>query len=301
MNRLKRILFKVFLPPDWLSALIVLPSFALLVYVFAAGKDDTPLAYLSYFASAYSLANICMHIPGVLRAFRSGFEDHRLVRGFLQLDPVRKYRSDRSYRADTVLYAGLAANLLYALIKLISGIVYQSVWFGALAWYYLLLTLLRAALAHQTLKSRAESNPVSEWRRHRVCGLILLIMNQALSAVVFLVVRRNNTFTYPGFLIYAMAAYTFYAIFVAVRNLIRGSQNAEPIPSAIRTLNMVCALVSLLSLETAMLDQFSGPDELLFRKYMTGATGAVVCLLVLLLAIRMIAVSTRHLRAQRHK
>ena len=53
------------------------------------------------------------------------------------------------------------------------------------------------------------------------------------------------------------------------------------------------ALVSMLSLETAMLEQFGGeknPEA--FRQIMTGATGGCVCAMVLAMALYMILRST---------
>ena len=47
-------------------------------------------------------------------------------------------------------------------------------------------------------------------------------------------------------------------------------------------------MVSILSLETAMLAQFGGNDDPVFRKVMTAATGGGVCIIVIGMAIFMI-------------
>ena len=61
--------------------------------------------------------------------------------------------------------------------------------------------------------------------------------------------------------------------------------------SGAKAVSFAAALVSLLSLETAMLSQF-GEGDLLFRRLMTGATGADVCCIVLATAVYMIAAAT---------
>ena len=66
--------------------------------------------------------------------------------------------------------------------------------------------------------------------------------------------------------------------------------------SAAKVINFTAALVSMLSLETAMLAQFGGAEEVMFRRIMTGATGGVVCAAVLGAAIFMIVQATKQLK-----
>lgn len=42
-----------------------------------------------------------------------------------------RYHEDMACRAEVSLYASLVISLLYAIIKLISGILFHSVWFGS--------------------------------------------------------------------------------------------------------------------------------------------------------------------------
>lgn len=64
---------------------------------------------------------------------------------------------------------------------------------------------------------------------------------------------------------------------------------------AAKVISLTAALVSMLSLETAMLAQF-GSDEAEFRRTMLGVSGGVVCAFVLAMAIYMIVRSTKQLR-----
>lgn len=209
-----------------------------------------------------------------------------------------RYHEDMAYRAEVSLYASLVISLLYAIIKLISGILFHSVWFGTLAGYYLLLVELRFALL-DCIRSRKHPNPLSEWRRYRLCGGMLLVMNQALTVMVALMVYRSNGFVYPGSLIYLMAMYTFYAVFIAVRNLLLFRRADSPVLAASKAVTLVTALVSVLFLETAMISQFGDSGDASFRQLMTGVTGYVVCLTVLVMAIYMMIHATGRIRAMR--
>lgn len=296
MERLKRMVFRLVFLPGWLVWLISLPSFSLVIYVLANGLENSVWTYVGYGASAYALIICCFNAPRMIHAVRGGFSGHPFVQKTVGSQQGQRFMSDPIYRAEIALYAGLAINLAYTVLKMISGIVFRSLWFGALAGYYLLLSILRFALLHHARRSPVGENLISEWRRYRFCGCMLLVMNQALTVIVVLVVRQNSGFAYPGILIYIMAMYAFYAVFNAMRSVIRFRHRGSPVLSAAKAVSLVAALVSVLSLETAMLTQFGTAEDERFRQIMTGSTGAVVCVTVLAMAAYMIAKSTRQVR-----
>ena len=115
----------------------------------------------------------------------------------------------------------------------------------------------------------------------------------AIAGVVALVVYQNESFQYAGFLIYIMAMYAFYTTVMAIVNLVRYRQFQSPVMSAARTVNLVAAMVSMLSLETAMLSRFGGGED--FRRMMTGATGWSVCAAVVGMGAFMMIHSSRQL------
>ena len=122
-------------------------------------------------------------------------------------------------------------------------------------------------------------------------------MNMALAGVVILVLHQNRSFQYAGSLIYAMALYTFYTTIMAVIHVIRYRKYQSPVMSAAKAVNLAAALVSMLSLETAMLTQFdTGTTSPFFRQSMIASTGGAVCVIVVGMGISMIVYSTRRLK-----
>lgn len=181
------------------------------------------------------------------------------------------------------------------------GISYSSVWFISLAGYYVLLAIMRFMLLRSGKKKTSITPMESEYQRYRICGLILLLMNQALAVIVIIMVKQNRGFNYPGLMIYFMAAYSFYMVILAIVNIIRYKKHGSPILSAAKVISLVAALVSILSLETAMIDRFGGADDYSYRRLMTGITGGGVCIIVIVVAIIMIAKSTVELKKVRGK
>lgn len=290
LQRMTEILKKIFKPSPIPAILISVPSFILVIYVLANNIENEVISYVAYTLSAYAMVITITSMADMIRLIRHGIEKHPFVKKALSIPMLEKFLKEVEFRTETSLYQGFFINLLYVALKFGSGIYYRSVWFGSLAVYYLLLAVMRFSLLHY-VRSR-KGDRVSQWKRYRFCGIVLLFMNQALAAIVVIVVKQNKGFEYAGFLIYAMALYAFYAVVTSVINVAKFRKYGSPVMSAAKVINLTAALVSMLSLETAMLAQFGGNDAM-FRKIMTSATGAGVCVVVLGMAVFMIAKSTK--------
>lgn len=276
------------------TLLISVPSYGLVIYALAGENVNPVITYVAYFLSAYALIITVTGIAGLVRLIRQGIEKHPLVRKALGIPLVSRYLREDMFRAETALYQGFFINLLYAGIKMFSGILYRSIWFITLAVYYILLAVMRASLLHYVRKGG--KNTVSEWKRYRLCGIILLFMNVALTGIIVLVIHQNSGFEYPGMLIYVMAMYAFYAAVTAVWDVVKFRRYGRPVMSAAKVINLTAALVSMLSLETAMLTQFGAADDPTFRQIMTASTGAGISMTVLGMAVFMIVRSTKQVK-----
>lgn len=288
MERFKRILNRFLFPGTAVVVISVPVAAALLIYIFTQGEEYSPIAYLSYTLSAYSLTIVCAWIV------RFPKKDFKAV---LHRNPyVHRYLTDVPFKIHVSLYLSLGINLLFAALKLFFGIFYRSVWFGTLAVYYFMLAVMRFLLLRHVNRNGIGTNIRSERKRYRLCGIILLLMNSALSGVVILVVRKNEGFRYPGYLIYVVAMYAFYNIITAVMEVVKYRKYKSPVMSAAKAIKLAAAMVSMLALETAMLAQFDAENGPRFRQLMTGLTGGGVCLIVLVMAVFMIVQSTKQLK-----
>ncbi|MGN0978677.1 MAG: hypothetical protein ACI4PH_11530 [Faecousia sp.] len=290
MARFKRIFHKL-LFPGLAVVLICIPiAAALLIYTFCFGSETSPVAYVSYVFSAYATTILCAF------GIKHGHSVKNTLNAAIHGNPfAHRYLTDVSFKMHISLNISLGLNLLYAVMKLFYGIGYRSVWFITLAVYYGMLALMRFLLLHHANRSTFGQDLVSELKQYRLCGVILMLMNIALSGVVILVVSQNQGFEYAGYLIYAMALYAFCNITTAVMDVIKYHKYKSPVMSAAKTIKLAAALVSMLSLETAMLAQFGAGEDPAFRRIMTGATGGCVCLIVLGMAVCMIYFSTKEL------
>lgn len=279
----KRLLF----PPLLAVLPLALLSTGLLAYVFAAGQEDTPLAYAAYALSAYALVLVCAAVPRMLRlggqVRQNALVDHLV--------------SDYAFRTHFMLRVGLLLNLAFAMFKLCTGIVYSSYWLIVLGIYYALLALIRFLLLRRQGETGAGTAELAaQYRAYRLTGVLLLALGVVMSAIILQVVRDNRTYSYPGTIIYAFGAYAFTRIIMAAVNLIRRRGRDNPLFAAARCLSLATAIVSVFSLQTALLSTF-GTEEPAFRLIANAASGAAVCASILLMAVLMVRRSTRGLRS----
>lgn len=299
MEHLKKILRRLFLLPPWLTVLIAVPSFIFVFVMLGSGRNDTALGYLSYGLSAYSMVILVTGITSILQVVRQGIETLPVVQKIQSTALGSRYLGDTLFRAEVSLYTGLFINLVYVAVKLLSGIYYRSLWFVALSGYYVFLSLLRFLLLSHVRRNPVGKAYVLELRRYRLCGALLLVLNLALSVIVTLVVMWNQGFEYGGYLIYAMAMYTFYTAIKSGIQVVMFRKYNSPVMSASKLVSLTAALVSVLSLETAMLSQFGTASDPNFRRTVTATTGFGVCAFVLGAAIYMLVRASRELKRVR--
>ena len=97
-------------------------------------------------------------------------------------------------------------------------------------------------------------------------------------------------------MIYVMAMYAFYSVITAVINLVKYRKYGSPVLSAAKVISLTTAMVSMFSLESAMLAQFADASQAAFKKIMTECTGGVICVIVIGMAVYMMFRSTKEIR-----
>lgn len=286
MGKYKTILLRLLYPHIAVVAVLVPLAGALLIYSFAAPEANPVIVYGSYGLSAYALTVLCLRMPEIWRRLKNLRTENPYI---------SRYLSDVHLRLRISLYISVAMNTLYGVMQLLSGFYFHSIWFYALAGYYGLLALMRWFLLKERLQKKRKSSRFMEYLHYRFCGILLLFMNAALAVIVFYMVWQNRGFAYPYIQTIAMAAYTFTSMTMAVTNVIKYRRYHSPVMRAAKDIGLVSALVSMLSLETAMLTAFGQENDPRFRQVMTAATGAAVCITVLAIAVYMIAHSTKQI------
>lgn len=249
---------------------------------------ESVVAYVSYVIAAYTLTVWCVKIPYLIGFFKSFRNENKYA---------ILWRSDPRLRVNVSLYGTLAWNALYGIFQLWLGFYHRTFWFYSLGTYYICLGVMRFFLARHTTRYAPGERMQTELKKYRACGIVFLVMNLALALIIFFMVYWNRTFEHHMITAIAMAAYTFTALTTAIVNVIRYRKYQSPVFSASKAISLAAALVSMLTLESTMLTTF-GEETMTAtaQKWMLGATGGAISVLIVLTAIYMIASGTKKLK-----
>ena len=90
MKKARMILAKLLHPPKWVLFIVPPVGFAALIFIFAANREESTLAYLAYCMSAYSLCILLDAVPGLAgdvsqkEVQQGGWDLHRINALFFQ-------------------------------------------------------------------------------------------------------------------------------------------------------------------------------------------------------------------------
>ena len=279
---------KALLFPHPLVAALMLPlALCLMLYGLLIHGEAAPVTIAAYVLSFYGLVLVCLRIPDIIRWVQRFRRENRYY---------LRYRDDVQLRINISLYSAVGFNAVYAVFQFCLGVWHQSAWFYAMAGYYLLLALMRLTLVRHTHRHAAGEDSAMEWRKYRLCGWLLLVMNLALAIFTLYFVFRIRVFLHHEITTIAMAAYTFTALTMAIINVVRYKKYSSPAYSAAKDISLVSATVSMLTLENALLTTFGEGESELFRQIMLGASGAAVIFIVQGIALYMIINANRKIR-----
>lgn len=193
---------------------------------------------------------------------------------------------DMSFRGGFSICQGMAVNFLYAIFRTVTGIMYSSVWFISMAVYHFMLGGMRTYLVF-AVRRRDINDVLYEYECYRNIAWLLLLLNIPMGGMILLMIKTDSGFSYPGYIIYLSALYTFYTMVMSIRNFVKYKRLGSPVLSAAKILNLVSAMMSVLGLQTAMIIVFSA-DGGEYRRLMNTLTGSFVYGAVAAIAIFMI-------------
>lgn len=278
----KKDIYKIFHPNILLFLLITIVGFGSVVATFVLGLENTLYAYISYLLSSYALIIFIIRCIYLYKIIRKKLYKNKITSRFL---------NSKELRDNLGLFSGTLINFLFAVFKILTGFIYGSWWFISNGFYYLVLSLMKFNLSYKVIKKVKIRKNILEYRN---TGIFLFLLNITMVGMIVLMITKDKTNIYPGFIIYAQAAYTFYILILALINVIKYRKNNTPLISSSKAINLVVATMSLFILQTALINTFGG--TVLFKNIMNTITGTVVSILDIGIATYMIYNGNRKLK-----
>lgn len=278
MKRILRGVGRLLHPPRLVLLLLPPMVFAALVFVFIGGWSESAPAYAIYAMSAYCFTILVIRLPGLIRRGKKCMRQKLSHSAFGE-----RYLNNPAFRGGVGVCWGMIADFLYAVFRVFLGIHYVSVWFITMAVYYFVLGAMRFFLIVGYCRRTK--------RREIVCycktAWGMLLLNATMGGMIALTVLTDAGYSYPGYIVYVSAFYTFCTVILAIVNIVKYRKLGSPVLSAAKALNLVASLMSLLGLQTALISQFAGKEEN-YRRAMNAITGGCIWLGVILIAVYMI-------------
>ena len=209
---------------------------------------------------------------------------------------VRDYRNDLWFRAEAAVQLSVIVNAFYAIYQTIQGIRFQSIWFGMLAVYYVMLTGTRLAIVRFLRPDATDGR--EELRRYRTCGWLLLILTLAVLGLGALVNFAGKHPVYPGSMIYVVGAFTLFTVVSGITSAFAYRKLESPLISASKAVAVACSLVSLYSLQAAALALTCTGDRTWIRQVMNVVSALIIFIIVSWMAIHIIVRATRALQGK---
>lgn len=291
---------KLLNPPawvKWLTFVITILSATLSLVMVGLGLENGLLAIVAYIlfgvagiSLAYSVYLVIPLFPKMKKGIIAWMEKHDFT-----------YLLLRNFGFRTLIFAivSFLMSLLFSFFNAFMGIKNRSIWYGALATFYIAIAFLRGGVLiyHKnriSKKNKSQNQEYIKAKVYRNSGIITLILNVALSSAIGQMIFSDAHFTYMGLTIFAYAAYAFYKITMSIIALIKAHKQTDLTVRAIRNINLVDALVSILALQTALLTMFSqdNVDISLFNTF----TGIVVSSLTIGIGVYMIASANKKIK-----
>ena len=264
---------KVIFPHRFLIFLLFNCSILGLIVVFRYDLETHPVAYVVYTFSSYMLLTICVRVPAIVKKIKEMLHANKYT---------DMYLTDKDLRMRISLYRGLCITFVFAMFKIILGFIYDSSWFFAMAGYNVILSLMRFVLIY-----RSQKKGLSEYEErkrglqsYKICGWLVMILNIAVSVIIFMVVVQKQTIKYNMIAAIGLATFTFYCFTRAIINMIKYRERKNPIHAAIKRIDMVKAIVSIFTLQVTMLTTFEGKNETLSLEGLNMFTGIIVIIAI---------------------
>lgn len=292
MNWFKKFLLKLKTPRPLYAVLYSIFSVLFItatVVLLCLGYQETILAYCSYAVSAilltYLVYIVIYFAPKIKNGIINLLKKHKFTNELLE---------SYGYRSLVFATFSFLINIAYAVFQAVIAIMSRSIWYGALATYYIALSLIRGGVVAISRKSQKNAiDPKRQVLSYRNCGIYLIILNFALTGAIVQMVFSDQGFRYPGLMIYVIATYTFYKLTMSIYNIFKARKQTDYTIQSIRNISFADSLVSLLALQTALLQEFSVNYQPILPNSLTGGA---ISLIIIAIGIIMVVRGTKELK-----
>lgn len=199
-------------------------------------------------------------------------------------DFLHSLREDYHFR--TVYTARVSALMTFGFTVFngVIGILYRSVWNISICIYYVLLAIVRRIIVRSQRKTGDKKQEKIIKKTYAVTHIILILIDVALVVPIALMVIGARNYTFGMIPAIAMAAYTTYRMTMSIIHYLKSKRNENHFIRVIRTINMQDTLVSVLTLQNALI--IANGDDMASMMRLTMWTSAGIWGIILFFTVK---------------
>lgn len=200
-------------------------------------------------------------------------------------DVLRSLIEDYHFR--TVYTARISALITFGFTVFngVIGILYRSVWNISICIYYVLLAVVRRIIVRSQRKTvdKHQDKEIIK-KTYAVTHIILILIDVALVVPITLMVIGARNYTYGMIPAIFMAAYTTYRMTMSIIHYLKSKRNENRFIRVIRTINLQDTLVSVLTLQNALI--IANGDDMTSMMRLTMWTSAGIWGVILFFTVK---------------
>lgn len=286
---MKKAIKAIFFPHVAIVALITVLSLLSLIYSLVRLDPLHYISIIAYVMSVYSTVAVICTFPSLVSKIKTLKEKIKAKQDLADPSKIAQFK------INLTLYGTFFYNSVYAIFTLFIGLWHNSSWYLSIAAYYILLAIMRFSLLYYSRSNTAGEDVISELKHFRFCGVLLLLMNTALSGMTVYQTIDNREFAHRGITAAALGIFTLSLFTLSIINIIKYRKFNSPILFAAKLISFVSALVSMLSLETAVISKLGTFISDKAQKVITGISAFSVLAIIGYIGIFMVAQGNKKL------
>lgn len=198
---------------------------------------------------------------------------------------LHSLREDYHFR--TVYTARISALITFGFTVFngMIGVLYRSMWNISICIYYVLLAIVRRIIVRSQRKT-VDKNQDEEIikKTYAVAHIILILIDVALILPIALMVIGARNYTFGMIPAISMAAYTTYRMTMSIIHYLKSKRNENRFIRVIRTINLQDTLVSVLTLQNALI--IANGDDMASMMRLTMWTSAGIWGVILFFTVK---------------
>ena len=200
-------------------------------------------------------------------------------------DFLHSLREDYHFRTVYTTRISAFITFGFTVFNGMIGFLYRSVWNISICIYYVLLAIVRRIIVRSQRKT-ADKNQDKEIikKTYAVTHIILILIDLALVVPISLMVIGARNYTFGMIPAISMAAYTTYRMTMSIIHYLKSKRNENRFIRVIRTINLQDTLVSVLTLQNALI--IANGDDMASMMRLTMWTSAGIWGVILFFTVK---------------